>query len=115
MTLINPDEDLASTQELLASVVTIVRDLRHRFESLEKQAAAREDVKAADVKRVAVDLTSQIALCQKLENNLAQCRRKQAGIAQGNGYALDLEQARSKIGCQLDRLRAARCSGPISG
>ena len=115
MTLINPEEDLASTQELLASVVTIIRDLRHRFESLEKQAANGEDVKAADVKRVAVDLTSQIALCQKLENNLAECRRTQAGIAQGNGYALDLEQARSKIGCQLDRLRAARCSGPISG
>jgi hypothetical protein len=38
MTLINPEEDLASTQELLTSVLTIVRDLRRRFESLEQQA-----------------------------------------------------------------------------
>ena len=114
MTLINPEEDLASTQEFLTSVLTIIRDLRRRFESREQQAANGEDVKAADVKRVAVDLTSQIALCHKLENNLAECRRTQPGIAQGNGYALDLEQARSKIGCQSDRLRAARCSGPIS-
>ncbi len=115
MTLINPKEDLASTQELLVSVVTVIRELRQRFESLEKQAAKGEDVKAADVKRVATDLTSQIALCQKLENNLAECRRTQAGIAQGNGYALDLEQAKSKIGRQLDCLRAARCTGPVSG
>lgn len=115
MTLINPEEDLASTQELLASVVTVIRELRHRFENLEKRVRAGEEVKAADVKKVATDLTTQITLCQKLENNLAECRRTQAGIAQGNGYALDLEQARSKIGCQLDRLRAARCSGPVSG
>ena len=111
MTLINPDEDLASTQELLASVIETIRTLRLRFESLEKQAAAGEDVKAADVKRVATDLTGQIALCQKLENNLADCRRTQAGIAQGAGFALDLCKARFEIGCQLDRLRAARCSG----
>ena len=115
MTIINPEEDLANTQELLASVVTTIRDLRHRFESLEKQAANGEDVKAADVKRVAVDLTSQIALCQKLENNLAECRRTQAGIVTGAGYALDLDKARSAIGRQLDCLRAARCSGPVSG
>jgi hypothetical protein len=115
MTLINPEEDLASTQELLASVLTIIRDLRRRFESLEKQAANGEDVKAADVKRASVDLTGQIALCQKLENNLADCRRTQAGIAQGAGYALDLCEARSKVGRQLDCLRAARCTGPVSG
>ena len=111
MTLINPDEDLASTQELLASVIETIRTLRLRFESLEKQAAAGDDVKAADVKRVAADLTGQIALCQKLETNLADCRRSQAGIAQGAGFALDLCKARFEIGCQLDRLRAARCSG----
>ena len=31
MTLINPDEDLASTQELLASVIETIRTLRLRF------------------------------------------------------------------------------------
>lgn len=111
MTLITPDVDVSEMQELLASVTETVRAFRRDLETLSKRVNAGEEVNATQVKSVASQMTAQLGLCQKLESNLAECRRRQSGIAPGADHALDLEQARFEIGCKLDNLRA--CCGAV--
>lgn len=113
MTLITPDVEVAEMQELLASVTATVRALRRDMENLNKQVSAGEEVNTTQMKAAASQMTVQIGLCQKLENNLAECRSRQAGIAPGAAYALDLESARASIRCKLDNLRQCSGSGPL--
>lgn len=114
MTLITPDRDITELQELLTSVFESVRALRREFQDISTKISAGDDVTATTVKSAAGQLTMQLALCQKLETNLAECKRKQAGIAPNATYALDLDKARTTIGCQLDKLRRCKGSGTIS-
>lgn len=109
MTLITPDVEVAEMQELLASVTETVRALRREMEDLNIRVNAGEEVNTTKMKTAATQMTVQIGLCQKLEMNLAECRRRQAGIAPGAAYALDLDAARAAIGCKLNKLR--RCTG----
>lgn len=114
MTLITPDRDMTELQELLTSVFETVRTLRREFQDLSTKIGSGEDVTATTVKSAAGQLTMQLALCQKLETNLAECKRKQAGIAPNANYALDLEAARVSIGCRLDKLRRCSDAGAVS-
>ena len=113
MTLITPDGDVSNTQELLLSVTETVRDLRRELENLKNQVGAGEEVTATKVKSVATQMAAQIGLCHKLETNLAECRRKQAGIADGADYAIDTDAVRASIRCNLDSLRRCNPAGEL--
>lgn len=113
MSLITPDTDITEMQELLTSVFQSVRALRREFEDLSTKLSAGGDVTTTNVKSAAGQLAAQLTLCQRLETNLAECKRKQAGIAPNATYALDLEKARTSIGCRLDKLRRRPCSDPV--
>lgn len=109
MTMITPEQEMARTEELFASVVAHLSDLRREIESLKDKAKSGEDVSLTAVKQTAQQTADAIGRCHKVETLLNECRNRQAGIAKG-GYALDLERARAEIGCKLDRLR--RCRNP---
>lgn len=114
MILITPEDFVSETTELLRSVQTSVRDLRTEAERLCQSLNDGED--DADLlkrgKRLST-LAELIRICQKLENNLVEHHGNQAGIAQG-GYALDLAEARSEIGCRFSRLRTCYGMGGVS-
>ena len=50
-----------------------------------------------------------LEIAQDMENRIEQQRRD--GHASGQARGIDLDEARSQIGCRLDRLRRARCPG----
>jgi hypothetical protein len=109
MTLITPEERFSRTAELLASLEDSVRELRQQVQDLTKQIEAGEDADLVSGQRRVAAAEALVKTCQKVEANLVEQHYRQVGIAQG-GYALDLEQARSEIGCRLARLRA--CANP---
>ena len=107
MTLIPPDKALSETVELLQSLHNSVRRIRQQAEFLCRSLQNEDDdVVGAITKQIAA-VDGLIRICQKVEANLVEQQDKRTGIAQG-GYALDLEEARTEIRCQLDRLRACR-------
>ncbi len=108
MTLITPDDRISRTADLLRSLEDSLSNLRRRAEDLRTQIEAGEDADFVDGTRQVGQVDGLIRSCQKVEVNLVEYHNKQSGIAQG-GYALDLEQARTEIGCRLARLRA--CAG----
>jgi hypothetical protein len=112
MTLNTPELVVSKTEDLLASVIDSVRDVRKELEALKLRLRDREDIEAPQAKAQMTQTVSLLRTCQEVENRLVECSSKQSGIAQG-GYALDLAKARAEIGCKLDRLRCTHPSGPI--
>jgi cell division septum initiation protein DivIVA len=108
MTLITPDERTSRTEELLQSLLRSVSDLRQELEDLTQRVQAGEDADMQYGTRQVQAVDGLVRACQKVEASLVEQQNKAAGIAQ-RGYALDLERARSEIGCRLARLR--RCCG----
>jgi hypothetical protein len=113
MILITPEECVSRTAELLQSVQGSIRELRKQVEDLKQQIRTGEDADFASGTKQIASADGLIRTCQKVEASLVEQLHKQVGIATG-GYALDLERARSEIGCRLARLRACCDSGAVS-
>ena len=113
MTLITPEERISQTADLLRSLEASIRNLRQAAEDLRKQIGAGEDADLAGSAKQLGQLEGLIRSCQKVETSFVEQHHRQAGIAQG-GYALDLDRARSEIGCRLARLRGCCGAGQIS-
>nr|WP_254447868.1 hypothetical protein [Ruegeria arenilitoris] len=112
MTLITPEERISQTADLLQSLERSIRNLRQAAEELHRRIGAGEDADFAGSAKQLGQLEGLIRSCQKVEISFVEQHHRQAGIAQG-GYALDLERARSEIGCRLARLRACCGAGQI--
>ena len=108
MILITPEERVSNMEALLHSIENSIRDVRTIAQDLKQQIEAGEDADLVDGAKQLARADGLVRTCQKVEANLVELHNRQTGIVQG-GYALDLEQARTRIGCQLARLR--RCSG----
>lgn len=104
MSLITPDEQISETADLLESLRKSVRNLRKQAEDLRLQIETGEDADLVSGSRQVAQADGLIRTCQKVEAKLVEQHNQEAGIARG-GYALDLEQARLTVGCQLARLR----------
>lgn len=106
MILITPEERVSNMEALLQSIEGSIRDVRKIAQDLKQQIIAGEDADLVDGAKQLARADGLVRTCQKVEANLVELHNRQTGIVQG-GYALDLEQARTRIGCQLARLR--RC------
>ncbi len=112
MTLITPEERISRTADLLRSLENSIRELRNAAEDLRQRLAAGEDVDLAGTSKQLGQVDGLIRSCQKVETSFVEHHYREAGIAQG-GYALDLERARSEIGCRLARLRQCCGAGSV--
>ena len=104
MTLLTPEHVASEAENLLNSVIGSIKDLRQEIEDLKEKVRSGEALEKTESSNKMTNTLSLLKTRQEVENRLVECRSKSAGIAKG-GYALDLEQARSEIGCKLDRLR----------
>lgn len=106
MILITPEEQISQSAELLHSVHRSLKALRQQAEQLRQQIEDGVDTDLTDGTRQLAKANDLIRQCQKVETQLVEQSNKQAGIA-GAGYVLDLDEARSKVGSLLARLRAS--------
>jgi len=105
MTLITPDDRFSRTADLMRSLEESLGNLRRQAEDLRRQIETGEEADLVNGSKQVAQVSSLIRSCQKVEEIFVEHHNRQAGIARG-GYALDLEAARSEIGCRLARLRA---------
>jgi cell division septum initiation protein DivIVA len=112
MTMITPEQEIATSEEHFKALQTAIRDLRREIMSLKEQANSGEEINETAASKALAKASGMVATCVKVENYLSECRNKQAGIARG-GYALDLDRARADIGCKLDRLRRCGAARPV--
>ncbi len=104
--MITTEQVIAASEELLSSLKSAIGDLSREIEGLKSQAQSGEEITETATSKAVGKIAGMVGTCIKVENYLNECRDRQAGIARG-GYALDLEQARTEIGCKLDKLRCS--------
>ncbi len=112
MILNTPGKDGASRESLeLAEeqFTRAIRALRAAARQLEEGGASM----AADIQKDARLLSGAIQMLAKEKQKIEDSIREEDAIA--CGYAIDLAAAREEIRRRLDRLRAARGGGEISG
>lgn len=112
MILITPEDFVSDTEELLRSVHVSVRELRAEAERLCQALKEGDDKELPQTSKRLNNVSDLVRTCQKLESNLVEHHRNKAGVVQG-GYAMDLDQARSEIGCRLSRLRTCGRLGGV--
>ena len=113
MANLTPDDRILRTDDLLASLHQSLVDLRQQAQDLRDSIRAGGEAAMAEKSKELGRADIVIRNCQKVEACLVEQRERRAGIVQG-GHALDLERARSEIGCRLARIRKCGDAGCVS-
>ena len=96
--------------ELLAEAESHYLKTLKAFKRLEETGLA--GLTRSEAERLARDYTSATQTLFSERAKVEKEKKKEAGVAYD--YALDMAAARVEIGCQLDRIRAARGSERVS-
>lgn len=105
MILITPDSDDDSVQQSIATISKQLRSFVSDLEDLQAKIYTGDTVKETDARKLFSEIRTWLKMAKEAEFACAERNRKKLGIV--GDYGLDLDAARSQIGCRLDRLR--RC------
>ncbi|WP_417524699.1 hypothetical protein [Marinovum sp.] len=113
MTLITPKQDI----DRLEGRFLVVRESLEEFEAalrdLKQQVRSGEVTALKDAGKTLAEIRGWMKLAMETEAQLAEYARKEAAI--DGAYGLDLDKARSEIGCRLAKLRKCCGAGRVSG
>ena len=90
-----------------------IADLLDQIEETQDRIRRGDIDKKSEASKVLGELKYWLRAARETELELEAIIRKEEGI--GDAYGLDLEHARSAIGCRLDSLRACCAEGEIPG
>lgn len=113
MTLNTPPEDGSPIDEAMEEMLEDLRHLRRALKALRQRVEDGEDDAANAVNRSAMEMLRSIREARKMEAEIEERQKQREGRV--HDYALDLAEARSKVGCRLSRLRRCHDVGPVSG
>lgn len=111
MTLIVPEGDQASTEDILSGAEDVFRAAENLIRARIEELATEPD--SPELRRDIQRFRDTLQLFLKERQAVEERKRKQAGIGSG-GYALDLTDARTEIGRRLACLRDRGGSGSVS-
>lgn len=109
MTLITPDKGPSQLDADLLRVLKQLRDIMADMEAKQDALRDGEGKDTAESRKLMGEIRGWMKIAIETEARIEERRKEDQGIARD--YALDFAEARSEIGCRLDRLRRARCPG----
>jgi hypothetical protein len=113
MALIRPFRDEGTATELLKVANTHFEDALEAMQIVKLYLKEGTDLSSAEIARAAADFRKATQTLFDERKRLEEQRRKEAGVV--HDFGLDFDVARDEIGGRLDRLRAARSAGGVSG
>ncbi len=113
MVLITPDEGPSGLTTSINALERQLADMREELEALYVRIRAGELNELKNATRATSEIRQWLKIAIEAEAQLEKRRREYRGIA--HGFAFDLDAARDQIGGRLDRIRRARCAGPVPG
>ena len=111
MTLITQEDEPSSLKTALETLEKQIRRLSLMLAALQDEIDAGQHESLNASSKLIPEIRQWLKIGMELEIKHDDEIRQKRGIA--NSYALDFDEARSSIGCRLDRLRTARCSGGV--
>ncbi|SEQ64576.1 hypothetical protein [Thalassovita taeanensis] len=107
MTMITSEEDAFPLGGALNTVEAQLRDITSELSALQTRLREGDLGAVKDASKVSSELRQWLRIAFELEAGFEERKKRQSGVVRD--YALDFEDARTKIGCRLDRLR--KCGG----
>ena len=105
--------DIDADHTLLGRAIKVVEEqlleMSNALIALQERVRHGELEALKDSAKLTVEIRHWLKMALETEQRCEDRRREQQGIV--NGYALDLDAARTEVGCRLARLRATRCPG----
>ena len=111
MVLITPDEGPTGLTTSINALEGQLADMRQELEDLYHRIKAGDLDELKSATKATAEIRQWLKIAIEAEAQLDKRKRHERGIA--HGYAIDFDAARDEIGCRMDRLRRARCSGPV--
>lgn len=106
MIVITPETGASTAMDQeLSRIERQLHEISLELEGLQTKIKQGQIGSESDATRTFSDIRRWIRLALEAEKSLAERKREDGGVA--GSYALDLDRARTSIGCRLDRLR--RC------
>lgn len=112
MTLITPEQDMDRLEGKILVVRESLEDFEVALRDLKQQVQSGEVTALKDVSKTLAEIRGWMKLAMETEAQLAEYARKDAAIE--GAYGIDLEKARSEVGCRLAKLRKCCGAGRIS-
>ena len=111
MVLITPEEGPTGLTTSINALERQLADMREELENLYLKIRAGELDELKNAHKATGEIRQWLKIAIEAEAQLEKRKKQDRGIV--NDYALDFDDARTQIGCRLDRLRRARCPGRI--
>ncbi len=111
MTSKNPRLDGARIRDAIAVVEKQLKAMARELAEVNARLSRGDMDALSDAVRRTEEIRQWLRIALEMEMRL----EKHGNDGRGSGAqpSIDLDEARSQIGCRLDRLRRARCSGPV--
>lgn len=107
MTLISPEIRLSELETTRAHIADTLKSITFQIVQLRTRAEAGNVGQTKEVGQLLSDTRYWLRAARETEAEIEHVEKQRAGIV--HDYGLDLETARSEVGCRLARLR--RCCG----
>ena len=108
MTLITPDPAPTGLTTSIDSLERQLADMRAELEAMYERIKAGEFGELKNAMKATSEIRQWLKIAIEAEAQLAERKKAEKGIV--HHYALDLETARTSVGCRLARLRRVRCA-----
>jgi len=112
MILFTPDDKANPLSSEFERLERTLSSFAQDIENLAQRVHSGDVVTETEVRKLFQDLRGWLKLAYEAERTVAEHNRKRKGIS--GDYGLDLAQAKSQIGCRLDRLRRCCDQGKVS-
>lgn len=112
MTLITPPEGVSQLDQALEEVRNTFSSVTRILKIYEADLLSGDDNAIKEANKLLGDIRNWLRVAIETEARFEQRQKEKLGIV--NAYAIDLAEARSSIGCRLDRLRRSGCPGCVS-
>ena len=109
MTLITPNKGPSQLDADIIRILKQLRDIMADMEAKQDELRDGEGKEAAESKKLLGEIRGWMKVAIETEARIEERCKENQGIVRD--YALDFAEARSEIGCRLDRLRRTRCPG----
>lgn len=111
MVLITPDEGPTGLTTSINALERQLADMKEDLEAIYVRIRAGELDELQNANRATAEIRQWLKIAIEAEVQLEKRRKQDKGIV--HDYAFDFDDARTRIGCRLDRLRRTRCPGRL--
>ena len=113
MAIITLDDRLSELETERDAIGKVLKRIKREINRLAEQIETGEVTDKSEAQKILAEARYWLKAVRETETEIEKLKKERAGIA--HGYGVDLEAARTEVGCRLHRLAQCQKEKKISG